>query len=190
VSPAASQATARRARGRGGLITSTAGDRGTPSTGVPVLLAGLGLGAVALVAVHFLHLNTYWDYSEGVYLFTSRLLLHGADHYGNVVAAQPPPLFAIGAAAVGFTLLGTIAAGAAVTPGAIAWSLVWTVAGGIAAKGGVTGAGDVGLASGGDDVVAFVSAIGLGAFAEVAGPTEVELVGVRVRGWRLHGFKT
>ncbi len=38
-----------------------------------------------------------------------------------------------GAAAVGFTLVGAIAAGASTGPGAIAWALVWTVVGGIAA---------------------------------------------------------
>jgi CPA1 family monovalent cation:H+ antiporter len=38
-----------------------------------------------------------------------------------------------GAAAVGFTLLGTMAAGSAVSLGAVAWSFIWTVAGGIAA---------------------------------------------------------
>ena len=44
-----------------------------------------------------------------------------------------------GAAAVGFTLLGAMAAGAAMGPGAIAWSLAWTVLGGIAAGLAVTG---------------------------------------------------
>jgi len=44
-----------------------------------------------------------------------------------------------GAAAVGFTLVGAIAAGASMGPGAIAWALVWTVVGGIAAGLAVTG---------------------------------------------------
>src|SRR4051812_23364010 len=60
-------------------------------------LAALALGAVALVVEHLVRGNAYWDYSEGVYLFSSRLLLHGGDLYGSVVAAQPPPLFVVGA---------------------------------------------------------------------------------------------
>jgi CPA1 family monovalent cation:H+ antiporter len=44
-----------------------------------------------------------------------------------------------GAAAVGFTLVAAIAAGASMGPGAIAWELVWTVVGGIAAGLAVTG---------------------------------------------------
>jgi hypothetical protein len=63
----------------------------------PALLAALALGIVALVVEHLVRGNSYWDYSEGVYLFTSRQLLHGADLYGTVVVAQPPPLFALGA---------------------------------------------------------------------------------------------
>ena len=39
----------------------------------------------------------YWNYSEGVYLLTSRMLLDGADVYGDVIASQPPPMFVVGA---------------------------------------------------------------------------------------------
>jgi hypothetical protein len=60
-------------------------------------LAALALGAAALIVEHLIRGDAYWDYSEGVYLFTSRLLLHGGDLYGSIVAAQPPPLFVIGA---------------------------------------------------------------------------------------------
>src|SRR4051812_44676409 len=62
-----------------------------------VVLAALALGVAALVVEHLIRGNAYWDYSEGVYLFSSRLLLHGGDLYGSIVAAQPPPLFAVGA---------------------------------------------------------------------------------------------
>src|SRR3954465_2155790 len=60
-------------------------------------LAALALGIAALVVEHVVRGNAYWDYSEGVYLFTSGLLLPGGDLYGTVVAAQPPPLFVVGA---------------------------------------------------------------------------------------------
>jgi hypothetical protein len=62
-----------------------------------VAIAALALGVTALVVEHLIRGNAYWDYSEGVYLFTSRLLLHGGDLYGSIVAAQPPPLFVAGA---------------------------------------------------------------------------------------------
>lgn len=42
--------------------------------------------------------RSYWSYSDGVYLLTSRMLDAGL--YSDVVAAQPPPLFWFGAAAL------------------------------------------------------------------------------------------
>jgi hypothetical protein len=41
-----------------------------------------------------------WDFSEGVYALTSRLLIHGGDLYGHVVVAQPPGLFLFGGSAL------------------------------------------------------------------------------------------
>src|SRR3954468_8040113 len=71
----------------------------SPGAGLPrsTALAALALGITALVVEHLVRGNGYWDYSEGVYLLSSRLLLHGGDLYGSIVAAQPPPLFAVGA---------------------------------------------------------------------------------------------
>ncbi len=63
---------------------------------LPVLLSGLGLGAVALVAVHVLLYNTYWDYSEGVYALSAHLMLHGDGLYTSIVGAQPPGVFLVG----------------------------------------------------------------------------------------------
>ena len=60
-------------------------------------LSALVLGIAAALVEHLIRGNAYWDYSEGVYLFSSRLLLDGGDLYGNIVAAQPPPLFVVGA---------------------------------------------------------------------------------------------
>jgi hypothetical protein len=62
-----------------------------------VLLSALALSVAAAVIEHVQRGHGYWDYSEGVYLFTSRLVLRGHDLYGSVVAAQPPPLFLVGA---------------------------------------------------------------------------------------------
>jgi hypothetical protein len=53
-------------------------------------------GLLALLAVHFLLLHTYWDYSEGVYALTAHEMLHGGDLYGQIVGAQPPGVFLAG----------------------------------------------------------------------------------------------
>jgi hypothetical protein len=64
------------------------------------LALGTLLGALALVALHLHRGIEYWNYSEGVYAFTSRLLLDGGDLYGHTVVAQPPWQFLFGAAAL------------------------------------------------------------------------------------------
>ena len=61
------------------------------------LIAAIAAGGAALLAVHLLLLHTYWDYSEGVYALSSRLILHGSDLYGQMVGAQPPGVFLAGA---------------------------------------------------------------------------------------------
>jgi hypothetical protein len=62
-----------------------------------VWIAGaVACGAAALLAVHFLLLHTYWDYSEGVYALTAHEMLHGGDLYGQIVGAQPPGVFLAG----------------------------------------------------------------------------------------------
>lgn len=61
-----------------------------------VLIAAVAGGFAALVAVHLLLLHTYWDYSEGVYALSARLILHGSDLYGQMVGAQPPGVFVTG----------------------------------------------------------------------------------------------
>jgi len=63
-----------------------------------LLGAGFVLAAGVLAALHHARGLDYWNYSEGVYAFTSRLLKDGDDVYGSVVAAQPPWQFLFGAA--------------------------------------------------------------------------------------------
>jgi hypothetical protein len=64
---------------------------------LPPLVAGALLGLVALVVVRLLQDGAHWNFSEGVYALTARLLLDGQPVYGEVVAAQPPVLFVVGA---------------------------------------------------------------------------------------------
>src|SRR6185436_3180815 len=52
------------------------------------------------VALHFWRGIEYWNYSEGVYAYTSRLFAHGGDLYGHIVVAQPPWQFIFGAGAL------------------------------------------------------------------------------------------
>lgn len=59
--------------------------------------AALAAGALALLGLHEWRGVEYWNYSEGVYAYTSRMLLDGFDVYGDVVAAQPPWQFIVGA---------------------------------------------------------------------------------------------
>lgn len=42
-----------------------------------------------------------WGPSEGVYALTSRMILHGGDLYGGLVASQPPWVYLFGALALG-----------------------------------------------------------------------------------------
>lgn len=57
--------------------------------------------AAAVVALeHLWRGQSYWNFSEGVYLATARAVADGAELYTGVVAAQPPPLFYLGAALI------------------------------------------------------------------------------------------
>ncbi|HEU4702093.1 MAG TPA: hypothetical protein VFS37_06375 [Conexibacter sp.] len=65
-------------------------------------LAAWGLLAVALlVLLHGWQGNAYWEYSDGVYALTGRLVLRGAALYRDVAAAQPPPVYYVGAGVLG-----------------------------------------------------------------------------------------
>src|SRR4051795_9748476 len=61
------------------------------------LAAGTLLGALVLAALHLWRGIEYWNPSEGVYAYTSRLFLRGGDLYGHTVVAQPPWQFLFGA---------------------------------------------------------------------------------------------
>lgn len=124
----------------------TGAEAASPAQGTrmprPALAVGLGLALAVLLVEHLIRGNSYWDYSEGVYLFTSRLLLHGADLYGNVVAAQPPPLFAVGASVLAVddslgwarTAMGLIQVGTGLLAAVVIWRLTGSrVAAGVAA---------------------------------------------------------
>lgn len=69
--------------------------------GAPALIAWalLALGLLALLRVW--QGDGYWEYSDGVYALTSRLLLDGASLYREVAAAQPPPVYLAGAGVLG-----------------------------------------------------------------------------------------
>ncbi len=57
------------------------------------LLAGL----LELAALAAWQRNGYWSVSDGVYAETARELLHGVRLYAGVAAAQPPPVYLLGA---------------------------------------------------------------------------------------------
>src|ERR1700704_1601922 len=61
---------------------------------VAVFLLG---GIALLVALRVCQGDTYWSYSDGAYALSARLVLRGHDLYREVAAAQPPPVFYVGA---------------------------------------------------------------------------------------------
>ena len=73
---------------------------GAPSTRLPRGdLVASGLLALALtVSLQVARGHADWGPSEGVYALSSRLLLHGGDLYGALVASQPPWTYLFGAA--------------------------------------------------------------------------------------------
>jgi hypothetical protein len=70
----------------------------------------LGNGPLAVVAAYVLIAlplavalrawrgTSYWEFSEGVYALSARMLLDGSSLYTEILAAQPPPLFYAAAA--------------------------------------------------------------------------------------------
>ena len=80
----------------------------SPSRPLRAAAAGAGAGGVALrfaiaavplvAALAAWRGVSYWEYSEGAYALTARMLLDGSTLYGDVVAAQPPLLFYLAAA--------------------------------------------------------------------------------------------
>jgi hypothetical protein len=61
-------------------------------------LAVFLLGGIALlVALRAWQGDAYWSYSDGVYALSARLFLRGHELYRHVAAAQPPPVFLVGA---------------------------------------------------------------------------------------------
>lgn len=61
------------------------------------LLVGLGLAVTLSALLMAVRWHQDWGDSEGTYALTARSLLNGGDLYGEVVVAQPPVLFVVGA---------------------------------------------------------------------------------------------
>ncbi|MBS1871301.1 MAG: hypothetical protein JSS99_16735 [Actinobacteria bacterium] len=69
--------------------------------GVPALSAWALSAVVISVLLRAWQGDAYWEYSDGVYALTGRLVLHGASLYRDVAAAQPPPVYLAGAGLLG-----------------------------------------------------------------------------------------
>lgn len=65
-----------------------------------LLVAWLVLALATLVALAVWQGQSYWEYSDGVYSLSARQLLEGQALYRDFAAAQPPPLYLLGAAAL------------------------------------------------------------------------------------------
>lgn len=64
---------------------------------VPGTLVVATLGLAILVALGVWQGQGYWEYSDGVYSLTARLILEGRELYREVAGAQPPTLFYLAA---------------------------------------------------------------------------------------------
>jgi hypothetical protein len=56
------------------------------------------LTAVLVCAILIPRGNSYWNFSDGVYLYSANAVLHGHSLYTDFASAQPPPLYYVGAA--------------------------------------------------------------------------------------------
>jgi hypothetical protein len=65
--------------------------------GAPTVAAWALLAVGLLVLLRLWQGDAYWEYSDGVYALTGRLVLHGSSLYREVAAAQPPPIYYAGA---------------------------------------------------------------------------------------------
>ncbi|MFL5818534.1 MAG: hypothetical protein ACJ76L_13155 [Conexibacter sp.] len=73
-----------------------------PRLGTSALLAWALLAVAVLVALRLWQGEAYWEYSDGVYALTGRLVLHGSGLYRDIAAAQPPPVYYAGAGVLAF----------------------------------------------------------------------------------------
>src|SRR3954447_10728421 len=72
----------------------------TRRPGGRLLAAWCVLAAAVLLALAAWQGQSYWEYSDGVYALSARQLLDGRALYEDFAAAQPPPLYLLGAAAL------------------------------------------------------------------------------------------
>ena len=70
--------------------------RGGVGVGPPALFAVLAAGLVCAILIP--RGNSYWNFSDGVYLYSANAVLHGHQLYTDFASAQPPPVYYAGAA--------------------------------------------------------------------------------------------
>lgn len=64
-------------------------------------MACLGLTAVLLAVLGLYRGEAFFNPSDDVYALTAREILHGLGLYSDIAAAQPPPVYLIGAVLLG-----------------------------------------------------------------------------------------
>jgi hypothetical protein len=96
-------------------------------------MVALAAGAVELALLAVWQRNGYWDFSDGVYADTARALLGGQRLYRDIAAAQPPPVYLVGALLLAIhDGLGSLRAGLAIVElvtAALVATCVWRVSG-------------------------------------------------------------
>lgn len=80
-----------------GGTAERAGQRSTTLAAIACLVLAGGV----LAALGLWRGESLWNTSDGIYALTAREVLHGLGLYGDVAAAQPPPVYLAGAALLG-----------------------------------------------------------------------------------------
>ncbi|ADB51538.1 hypothetical protein [Conexibacter woesei] len=108
-------------------------ERRPDALGAPAIVAWAVAAVVLLVALALWQDDGYWEYSDGVYALTARLVADGRDLYGDVAAAQPPPLYLAGALVLSIsdtlTALRIAMAAVELVTSALVLAVVWRLTG-------------------------------------------------------------
>lgn len=101
--------------------------------GTAAIALWAGAAIVLLVLLALWQQHGYWEYSDGVYALTARLLADGHGLYGEVAGAQPPPVYLFGAAVLTvsdtLTALRSALAAVELATSGLVLAIVWRLTG-------------------------------------------------------------
>jgi hypothetical protein len=80
------------------MTTSDSREQGRQPFGLAPAAVFAVLAVALACAILIPRGNSYWNFSDGVYLYSANAVLHGHQLYTDFASAQPPPLYYVGAA--------------------------------------------------------------------------------------------